>query len=68
LGQRWGCGGQYHGGQRFAEIQQDFPIDKIKDSKDLFKKVRSFLSKSYENKETYFSVNISFNNLALSLT
>ena len=42
-------------GETLGFYQQDFPIDKIKDSKDLFKKVRSFLSKSYENKETYFS-------------
>jgi hypothetical protein len=42
-------------GETFLFYQQDFPIDKIKDSKDLFKKVRAFLSKSYEYKETYFS-------------
>lgn len=42
-------------GETFLFYQQDFPIDKIKDSKDLFKKVRGFLSKSYEYKETYFS-------------
>ena len=42
-------------GESLNFYQQDFPIDKIKDSKDLFKKVRSFLCKSYENRETYFS-------------
>ena len=42
-------------GETLSFYQQDFPIDKIKDSKDLFKKIRSFLCKSYENKETYFS-------------
>ena len=42
-------------GETLGFYQQDFPIDKIKDSKDLFKKVRGFLSKSYEYKETYFS-------------
>ena len=42
-------------GETLNFYQQDFPIDKIKDSKDLFKKVRSFLCKSYENRETYFS-------------
>lgn len=42
-------------GETLNFYQQDFPIDKIKDSKDLFKKVRSFLCKSYEYRETYFS-------------
>jgi len=42
-------------GETLNFYQRDFPIDKIKDSKDLFKKVRSFLCKSYENRETYFS-------------
>ena len=42
-------------GETLGFYQQDFPIDKIKDSKDLFKKVRSFLCKSYENRETYLS-------------
>jgi len=42
-------------GETLNFYQQDFPIDKIKDSKDLFNKIRSFLCRSYENKETHFS-------------